>query len=482
MSSVSNSAIEPEFGALTQGKPGRMLAGFPWVSAIVLYTLSWGWSLLRPNTLYWDDWEQFFRRSPFYVRQVYIDSGRPLWEGVAEGLLIQVGVWAICLATFLVFFLCGIFMFYVLKTFPNLNSGVVNSLVILFLVIPVNTARISLVIFDYSSAYFLFYLGWFVLVRYKSIKSFVLACVILFLSFKTHSFLFFVLLPFLHFTWLNKTELMDFKKLKRRHLQVVVIAALPIIYVVARSLFWPPSESWQDYHQPTRAGFLTGLWPVLIGLVGLAIIGFRQLKKKLTHFGFVLFICGFSITALALFPYFAGELYVGYAGRPAYITVFEFRADWRSRHQLLMPLGLALSVVGLNELLKWKGKNIAVSAVLVISVALNMFWGSQYFLQSHKQEQLVELFKTTKGKVQIASVSDQTLRFNGRESTFRGYEWDGFMTLAGVSTDRPGCEAMPSGAALTLKSNTPYIKALVTRDLGLYFEVKPCSEVLAENG
>ena len=101
---------------------------------------------------------------------------------------------------------------------------------------------------------------------------------------------------------------------------------------------------------------------------------------------------------------------------------------------------------------------------------------------SHKQEQLVELFKTTKGKVQIASVSDQTLRFNGRESTFRGYEWDGFMTLAGVSTDRPGCEALPSGAALTLKSNTPYIKALVTRDLGLYFEVKPCSEVLAENG
>ena len=482
MAISSDGLVEPEFGASTEGKPGRMLAGFPWVSAIILYTLSWGWSLLRPNTLYWDDWALFFRRSPFYVRQVYIDSGRPLWEGVADGLLIQVGVWAIYLATFLVFFLCSIFMFYILKTIPNLNSGTVNSLVILFLVLPVNHARISLVVFDYTSAYFLFYLGWFVLVRYKSPKSFVLACVTLFLSFKTHSFLFFILLPFLHFAWLNKTELIDLKKLNRRHLQIVVIAALPIAYVVSRSLFWPPSESWQDYHQPTRAGFLTGLWPVLIGLVGLAIIGFRQLKKKLTHFGFVLFICGFSITALALFPYFAGELYVGYAGRPAYITVFEFRADWRSRHQLLMPLGLALSVVGLNELLKWQGKNIAVSTVLVISVALNMFWGSQYFLQSHKQEQLVELFKITKGKVEIASVADLTLRFNGRESTFRGYEWDGFMTLAEISTDRPGCEALPSGAALTLKSDTPYIKALVTRDLGLYFEVKPCSEILAQNG
>jgi hypothetical protein len=56
------------------------------------------------------------------------------------------------------------------------------------------------------------------------------------------------------------------------------------------------------------------------------------------------------------------------------------------------------------------------------------------------------------------------------------------MTLAGISTDRPGCDALPSGSALTLKSETPYLKALATRDLGLYFEVKPCSEVLAQNG
>jgi hypothetical protein len=146
-----------------------------------------------------------------------------------------------------------------------------------------------------------------------------------------------------------------------------------------------------------------------------------------------------------------------------------------------MPLGLALSVVGLNELLKWRGKNVVVLTVLVISVALNMFWGSQYYLQSHKQEQLVELFKTTKSEVEIASVEDQTKRFNGRESTFRSYEWTGFMTLAGISTDRPGCEALPSGSALTLKSDTAYLQALATRDLGLYFEIKPCSEVLAQN-
>jgi hypothetical protein len=481
MSSAPISAIESEYDASTVAKPERILAGFPWVSAIVLYTLSWGWSLLRPNTLYWDDWSDVFQQDSFYLRRVFIETGRPPWEGVTDGLLFQIGPWSVRIAVFFLFFIATLFLFEILRSTYFLSKLQIRFFILLFLLAPVNHARISLVVFQYTTSYFLFYLGWFVLARYKSSKSFLLACVILFLSFKTHSFLFFVLLPFLHFCWLNRAKLTDLKRLNRIHFQVLVIAALPVIYVISRSVFWPPSESWQDYQQPTRAGVLTGLWPVLIGSVGFSIICVRRLKKLRTPLGLVLLVVGFSITALALFPYFAGELYVGYAGRPAYLTVFEFRADWRSRHQLLMPLGLALSVVGLNELLKWRGKNVVVLTVLVISVGLNMFWGSQYFLQSHKQEQLVELFKTTKSEVEIASVEDQTKRFNGRESTFRSYEWTGFMTLAGISTDRPGCEALPSGSALTLKSDTSYLQALATRDLGLYFEIEPCSEVLAQN-
>ena len=481
MSSFIENAVQPESGDSSGVKPERMLAGFPWVTATVLYTLSWGWSLLRPNTLYWDDWAGYFDKPLGDAFKSVTKMGRAPWAGFIEFLLLNIGTWAVTVATFMVFFMIALFLFEILQGQTALSITQIKAIISLFLLLPVMQARVAISVFDYTTSYFLFYLGWFVLVRYKSTKSFVLACLILFLSFKTHSFLFFVLLPFLHFCWLNKSHLLNFRKLSSVHLQVFAIAVLPVFYLVARSLFWPPSESWQDYQQPTADGLVTGLWPMLIGLVGLAVIGLRRLKKKPTPFGFVLCVSGFAITALALFPYFAGELYVGYAGRPAIITVFEFRADWRSRHQLLMPLGLALSVVGFNELLKWKGKNIVVSVVLVISVALNMFWGSQYFLQSHKQEQLVDLFASTKGETVIASVEDQTLRFNGRESTFRGYELDGFMTLAGISTDRPGCEALSTGSALTLKSNTSYFKALATRDLGLYFEIKPCSEVLAQN-
>ena len=288
--------------------------------------------------------------------------------------------------------------------------------------------------------------------------------------------MFFILLPFLHFYWLKNEKLLKAKKLNFVHLQFVLIALMPFLYLILRDIFWPPSEAWVGYHRPSVKGFLMGSVLFALPIVVLIFYTLRTKKKMQIDKNLALFSVGIAIIGLALLPYFAGGLYKNY------FAVIAFRADWGSRHQLLMPLGLALSVVGLNERFNKRKKNIVFIATVALSVALNLFWGSQYFVMSHKQEQLVELFKTTEGKVEIASVEDQTKRFNGRESTFRGYEWNGFMTLAGISTDRLGCEALPSGTALSLKSNTPYLKALVTRDLDLYFEVKPCSEVLAENG
>jgi len=482
MSNSPSNAVSPDLAVSSVTKPERMLDGFPWVSAIVLYALSWGWSLLRPNTLYWDDWSEIFNQKSSYIHSVAKAKGLPPWSKTLDWFFLAVGNWTIPIATFVAFFIAGLWCFGILKSMTFIRGNQLKMILLIYLVVPVNHARISRICFDYTSSYFLFFLGWLVLVRYKSMKSFVVACLILFLSLKTHSFLFFVLLPFLHLAWLNKTELLDFEKLNRRHLQIAGIAALPMLYIILRSIFWPLNASWNDYQKPTSSGLMTALWPVLVGLFAGLIVVTRIRRKKFVHQGFILFVIGFLITALALFPYFLAELYVGYAGRPAYITVFEFRADWRSRHQLLMPLGLALSVVGLNELLKGKrNKNIFAGFIIVVSVALNMFWGSQYFLQSYKQEQLVKLFESTKGNLVIASVGDQTLRFNGRENDFRGYEWDGFMTLAGIPTERPGCEALPDGSVVVLKSNKSYVKALLSRDLGLYFDVTPCSEVLAKD-
>ena len=479
MSFVSGRVVEPEFGASTEAKPERMLAGFPWVSAIVLYTLSWGWSLLRPNTLYWDDWETIFGQSKFYMWRYVRSAGRPPWSDVLETYLIPFGTWTVQVLTFILFFASGLVIFQILRVFSRLSISKVNLIVLLFLVLPVNHARISLVVFDYTSAYFLFYLGWFVLVRYKSPKSFVLACVILFLSFKTHSFLFFILLPFLHFAWLNKPELMDFKKLNRRHLQVVVIAALPIIYVVARSLFWPPSEAWMGYQEPSIGGLIRWLPSVAPFILGLIWFVLRRKNKKGVNVNFLLFWCGTGATALALMPYFVGGLFRDY------ISIIALRSDWGNRHQLLMPLGLAMSAVGLNGMLQKHCKNLIFVLAVSVSLVFNTYFGSNYYLDSIKKDQVVELFLARNDLTSTSElvILDDTKRFNGRGSTYRDYEWSGLLKIAGhevasVSGKRL-CDQQPNANQLTLKSETPYLEALATRDLGLYFEVKPCSEIIS---
>ena len=482
MSSVPNSAVEPESAAFNLAKPERMLAGFPWVSAIVLYTLSWGWSLLRPNTLYWDDWEVYFNKPLSNGIKTLDEMGRAPWGGLIEYLLLHIGVWAVTVATFLVFLASSLLVFGILRHRLAIESSVARMVVLLFLIVPVNHARISVAIFDYTTSYFLFYLGWFVLVQFKSLKGFVLACVILFLSFKTHSFLFFVLLPFLHFAWLNKTELLDFKKLNRQHLQIVAITTLPILYVAARSLFWPPSEAWVGYQKPSIGGFILWLPSVAPFILGLIWILLREKNKKGIDVNFLIFWCGIGAIALSLMPYFVG----GFFGD--YISIIALRSDWGNRHQLLMPLGLALSAVGLNGMLQKHFKNLIFYMAVSVSLLFNSYFGSNYYLGSIKKDQVVDLFlaRVDLKPSSALVILDDTKRFNGRGSTYRDYEWSGLLKIAGhevasVSGKRL-CDQQPSANQLTLKSDISYLRALATRDLGLYFEVKSCSEVLAQNG
>jgi hypothetical protein len=458
-----------------------MLAGFPWVSAIVLYTLSWGWALLRPNTLYWDDWEVYFDKPLNNGIKTLDVMGRAPWGGLIEYSLLHLDTWAVTAATFFVFMACSLFVFLILRQGLVSDDSNVRLIVLLFLIVPVNHARIAVSIFDYTSSYFLFYLGWFVLVRYRSVKSFVLACVILFLSFKTHSFLFFVLLPFLHFAWLNKIDLFEFKKLNYRHLQVAVIAVMPFLYILLRELFWPPTGAWVGYQKPSIDGLIRWLpssAPFILALVWFLV---RRKNKESTDINFVIFWFGTGVTALALMPYFVGGLYRDY------VSVIALRSDWGNRHQLLMPLGLALTAVGLNGLLKKHLKNLIFYIAVSVSLLFNLYFGSNYYLDSIKKSQVVDLF-LVRNDLQSNSellILDDTKRFNGRSSIYRDYEWSGLLKIAGYEvasvSGKRLCDQLPNANQLTLKSETPYLKALATRDLGLYFEVKPCSEVLAQN-
>jgi len=477
MSSEPNSVVESDTVASNVAKSERILAGFPWVSAIVLYTLSWGWSLLRPNTLYWDDWALDITNNPKSIWLSRKSSGLAPWVRLVEWPLLEIGVWTLTFLTFLLFFLCGIFVFVIFKKLELTRSSA-DSLVVLFLIVPVNHARVSVTIFDYTNSYFLFYLGWFVLVYFKSAKSFAFACISLFLSLKTHSFLVFFLLPFLHFVWIKESLLIGFKKLSWKHFQIAVLGSLPFFYLLLRNTFWPPIGEWVNYQRPTISGLWRGLTIFVPSLLLLACYFFGKKKFRKSSYAAVLAL-GLFLIALGIFPYFLAESF------PNYISSLSFRIDWGSRHQMLLPLGLALSVLGLNELVKHK--DLFFRAVLVFSTVLNIYFASTYFLDSIKKSEIIQLAANSKSfsdESEIVLVDD-TENFNGRGSNYRDYELSALLQLAGrnprVLTGERTCSDYPKGVQLTLKSDTSYLQALATRDLGLYFEIKPCSEVLAQN-
>ena len=130
----------------------RSFVGFPWLIAFLTYTVSWGWSLIRPNTLYWDDWAYIYDRPKSYLNEIFLKTGLPPWRALVDQELLGVGYWTIRWLTFIMFFATGLFLFEILKKIPFFSLAQRQSIVLLFLVFPLNHARVPLVMFGYTTS------------------------------------------------------------------------------------------------------------------------------------------------------------------------------------------------------------------------------------------------------------------------------------------------------------------------------------------
>jgi hypothetical protein len=201
-------------------------------------------------------------------------------------------------------------------------------------------------------------------------------------------------------------------------------------------------------------------------------------KSLKLHASTIVFLLGSVLFTFGLFPYFAN------ANFPDVISVFAFRNDWGSRHLLLTPLGISLVICGTWLLIPRQLRKLFFTIAIAIFSLINIFSGSQYFLDSLKKDQLTELFATSNDinpRTTMLFV-DETKIFNGRGSTYRTTELSGLMLLSGrkstAITGRGSCNDLPNGTQFVLKSDKNFISALTSRDLGLYFEVSPCSDIL----
>jgi hypothetical protein len=448
--------------------------GFPWKLATTLYTLSWGWSLLRPNTLYWDDWAYIYDRPKSYLNQIFVDTGLPPWRALIDQELIAVGYWTIPVLTFLFFFASGVSLYFILKTVNILDRSQKTLIILIFSLAPVNHARIALVMFGYTTSFFLFFVAWAILVRHKQKLSFLFALFLFFWSFMTHSFLFFYLLPFFHFALTNLKALKFQNGNKTVVLKLVSLASLPFSYFILRNFYWPPIEAYEKYHQLTFDGFRLGLIFLLTGLAFVYLIfqfsPFRDRLQKVKTPATI----AWSAFAWGLLPYFVNQSLVNI------LSVFAFRADYGTRHLLLTPLGIGLIVASITTMIPFSLQKKLIVTILASFTIVNAFFGTQYLLDSHKKDQLTDLFRET----EIINSSsdlifiDDTKLFNGRFSTYRNTELVGLVSLADKSvksiSGKSSCDEIKNGYEIRLKSQKNFYSALLSRNLGLYFETKEC--------
>ena len=453
------------------------LDGFPWKLATILYTLSWGWSLLRPNTLYWDDWAFIWGQPKNYLNEIFVDTGLPPWRGLLDQQLISVGYWTLQSLTFLMFFGAGISLFLILQKIKILTFEQKQFISVMFLIIPINHSRIALVLFGYTTSYFLFFLAWCLLIRSKSYL-FAISLVFFFWSFMTHSLLFFYILPVAHFVSLSYANATLLFRNRILLFKMTVLLALPLAYYALRSKFWYPTPEWDGYHRFTFDGASKILPLLVIGVLAIWVLSILLRQKVSNIRGLKMMLLGWLLFIWGLFPYFAN-------GRiPDYASIFAVRSDWGGRHIMLTPLGATIIIAGTLEITSKNVRSYLKTFCYTIFAGFNVFCGTQIYLDSLKKEQLTQLIAKAgdAGEIrpnnQIIFV-DETKIFNSRFSTYRDPELRAKLIIADTAaqsiTGKVDCSSGEGDLEVKLKSNKSYLDAVLSRDLGLSLEISECS-------
>ena len=406
------------------------LGGFPWLQAIALYTISYGW-LYAVRGSYWSaDWENFV--FPELTTFDFDTLGFAPWLKANLILYEVLGPSFMRLLIFLGFFCAGIFLYGISQKVYFLSFTERKFLTVLFLVLPFNTARVALMVFHYSEAYFFFFFGWYLLVTFRSpaIKYFCL--ILFFLSFQMHSMLFFYLLPIAHLFFLSKTKnlLGHFRWLIRNS----VFLILPFLYWALRTLYWPEQVAYHNVTTGVIGGSLNALAIVLVVGLGLYYLG-RRADSKYQPSVLVILI-GFIALFVGIYPYILYGFFGANRSMPIlYVTTFLGRTSWYTRHQILQPLGTSLVIIGLMKYFKIKvGRAFQRwhHLVLFVCVLFNVGFGFEHVVDYSKQKEIVSQLKIAgeSDSKNYYQFLDQTRGINARGQTMYYRAWSGLIGLA----------------------------------------------------
>lgn len=409
---------------------------FPWKLGLVLYGLSFFPNLFSFRTLFWDDWTMFDLQTGKLFESQYSKNGNAPWLGFLESFVFQSSLPIFRIASLVAYFFAGFFLFHILKRSKFLSVNQIVAITLIFLVLPVNSARISIVCSKYGVDLFYFFLAWYLFETRNHKLAKVFAFVFFFLSYSTLPFPTLTLLPVLYHVMLKSPK--SIREFLREFAFTTPLLFLPIAYLALRQIYWPPIGGAAGMYTPQILGIARATLFVLIGSIPLVLhvvsTKFVNIKKPN-----LLIAAGCFSVSIAAVPYMVGGHLVDISDwLIAFIPNFS---DWNSRHQLTLPLGISLIIVGSMKMdkpekLKWNTYPV-LTTLLAVFVLLNVTFAQEYFLDGRKQTAVIEAMASNPDLklVQSVLIDDQAVRFNARGRLVRSYEWEKMLQKA-LGNDR----------------------------------------------
>ena len=458
----------------------RLGRTFPWLQAMLMFGLSHFLVFAFLDTFFWDDYIRGESKNVVAAQAKL--AGFPPWREFIEFSIFQNSAALFHITTPVCFFVAAIALHKVLRSNLPLSVFQINAITLLFLLLPVNSARVAMIDFYYSFSYMLFFVAWSLLVSDKRYMQ-VLALPIFWLSFGTSSLLPFFALPVLHLTYLlliNK-RMLDYRKA----FICLFVAAMPLIFWIVRSQTFGANV--REYYVPKPLGVIRG-GLLVAAAISYLVFGIFRKKWNMANHARPLLI-GFGMLALAFgsAAYMAGGHLVNVSDW--IISFIPNFSDWDSRHQLLLPLGFSLIIVGVlsgpaadhgREL-----KSAGLIAFVVISVFLNFTFSQEYYLDSLKQKEVMAQFSQldelkTNSSLMIA---DEAHRFNARGRVLRPYEWAAMLTKSVPGNQEfitdtikfIRCNEFKPSLILTVIATNGRLESLLTRKLGIRVQVEKIS-------
>ena len=456
--------------------------GFPWRTAIALYGTSYGLCLFFLRAFFWDDWA---------VKTLSEQMERAYWKDVGfpptvSFILIDVfqrNPIYIHLATLLMFFACGWFLFEILQKVYFITADERKLITIIFLVLPINSARVAMQMFSYSYSIFFFYAAWYFLVVKRGWATKLIAVVFFLLSFNTLSLITFIAVPVFHLLLLNTNKFANFK-FRAFAGPILLILMAPVYWIFIKTAY-PPSDLRISYYSPKFSGTIRGLLLLLISTSFLAWT--IQESRTTQNLRSTKIALGAVIVSLGAFPYITSGRLVDVS---EWMLNFVPRAsEWESRNQLLLGLGIALLITSSIRESDSKFKTKAAVTLIGLCVFMNFTFMQGYMLDARKQSEVIQMLSAseTVKSGNVIMINDLAVRYNARGRLVRTYEWNGMLEKAFGDKSRSSAyfayvdcinsEVPIPDVLVTIDASNGRFKSLLTSNIGINMtaiKISPC--------